>query len=86
MCCAMLRCTVLYCTVIPCVCVMLFSVESCLRFVIVIRILKCMAANYVNKPKNAFYMIICNSPCNSRLDGAVNVIALFTKLFHTDNS
>ena len=47
-------------------------------FVTVIRILKCMAANYVNKPKNVFYMIICNGPCDSRLDGAVNVIALLT--------
>ena len=46
------------------------------RFVIVIRILKCMAAIFVNKLKNVFYMIICNGPCDSRLDGAVNVIAL----------
>ena len=35
-------------------------------------------ANYVNKPKNVFYMIICNGPCDSRLNGAVNVIALLT--------
>ena len=46
------------------------------RFVIIIRISKCMAANYVNKLKNVFYKIICNGPCDSRLDGAVNVIAL----------
>ena len=43
------------------------------RFVVVIRILKCMAAIYVNKLKNVFYMIICN---DSGLDEAANVIAL----------
>ena len=37
-----------------------------------------MAAIYVNKLKNVFYMIICNGPCDSRLDEAVNVIALQT--------
>ena len=73
--CAMLRCIALYCTVIPCVCVcvVLYPVVPCL---IVRRILKCMAAIYVNKLQNVFYMIICNGPCDSRLGGAVNVIAL----------
>ena len=37
-----------YCTVIPCVCVVLYPVVG-YRFVSVIRILKCTAANYVNK-------------------------------------
>ena len=67
-------------------CVVLYRHAMCLcngvasrtvsRFVIIIRILKCMAANYVNKLKNVFYKIICNGPCDSRLDGAVSVIAL----------
>ena len=69
MCCAMLWCILLHCTVIPCVCVMLYRVMPCL-------ILKCTAANHVNKLKNVFYMIICDGPCVSRLDEAVNVITL----------
>ena len=35
------------------------------HFVIIIRLLKCTAENYVNKLKNVFYKIICNGPCDS---------------------
>ena len=69
-------CVVLYCHTM-CLCRVVHS-RIVSRFIIVIRILKCMAANYVNKRKNLFYMIICNGPCDSRLDGAVNVIVLLT--------
>ena len=67
-------------------CVLLYGYTMCLyrvvpsrtvsRFVIVIRILKCMATIDVKKLKNVFCMIICNGPCDSRLDEALNVIAL----------
>ena len=65
-------------------CVVLYCHTMCLywvvpsrtvsRFAIVITILKCTAANYVNKLKNVFYKLICNGPCDSRLDGAVNAL------------
>ena len=67
-------------------CVVLYRHTMCLcrvvpsrtvsRFVIIVRILKCTAANYVNKLKILFYKIICNGPCDSMLDGAVSVIEL----------
>ena len=73
------KCVVVYC-VVPyrhtmCLCRV---VPSCTvsRFVIIIRTLKCTDANYVNELKNVFYKITCNGPPDSRLDGAVNVIAL----------
>ena len=65
-------CTVLYCTVIPCVCVPNCTVY---RFVSLVRIGECTAANYVNKLINVHHKIICNSPCDFRLDGVVNEIA-----------
>ena len=46
------------------------------HFVSVIRILKCTAANYVNKLISVLHNIICNGPCDFRLDGAVNEITL----------
>ena len=70
----MMYCVALYCHTM-CLCRDVSS-RTVSSFVIVIRSLKCMAANYVNKLKNVFYMIICNGPCDSRLDGAVNVVAL----------
>ena len=78
MCCAMLRCIALHCTVIHCTMCLCHVVptRTVSRFVIIIRTLKCTASNYVNKLKNVFYKITCNGPCDSRLDGAVNVIAL----------
>ena len=48
----------------------------CVLFVSVIRILKCTAANYVNKLINALHKIIYDGPCDFRLNGAVNEIAL----------
>ena len=46
------------------------------RSVSVIRILKCTAANYVNKLINERHKIICNGPFDFRVDGAVNEFAL----------
>ena len=67
-------CVVLYCHTM-CLCPVVTS-RTVSRFVIIIRTFKRTAANYVNKLKNVFYKIICNGPCDSRLDGAVNVTAL----------
>ena len=64
-------CIVLYRHTI-CLCRVIAS-RTVSRFVIIIRILKCTAANYVNRLKNVVYKIICNGPV---LDGDVNVIVL----------
>ena len=74
LCHVMVYCVVLYCNAM-CLCRDVPS-RTVFSFVIVIQSLKCMAANYVNKLKNVFYMTICNGPCYSRLHGAVNVVAL----------